>query len=116
MLLIITLVAFFSTATTPLENVRSLRGFFYRIQSPAWTRQLWETDQGKRLEQSYGEGDIPFKRPNNQATVGLRIGQNVNTLWNNSIQVCIAIFNSHPVARRPRVFGLPCLRQALKRE
>ena len=28
--------------------------------------------------------------------VGLRIGQNVNTLWNNPIQVCIAYFNTPP--------------------
>jgi len=26
----------------------------------------------------------------------LRIGQNVNTLWNNPIQVCIAYFNTPP--------------------
>jgi len=26
--------------------------------------------------------------------LSLRIGQNVNTLWNNSIQVCIAYFNT----------------------
>ncbi len=26
-------------------------------------------------------------------SIGLRIGQNVNTLWNNPIQVCIAYFN-----------------------
>ncbi len=30
--------------------------------------------------------------------LSLRIGQNVNTLWNNPIQVCIAYFN----------IGLPC--------
>ncbi len=29
-----------------------------------------------------------------EINVGLRIGQNVNTLWNNPIQVCIAYFNS----------------------
>ncbi len=27
--------------------------------------------------------------------LSLRIGQNVNTLWNNSIQVCIAYFNTN---------------------
>ena len=34
-------------------------------------------------------GSYSQKRPAG-AYVGLRIGQNVNTLWNNPIQVCIA--------------------------
>ncbi len=42
-----------------------------------------------------GRSDInAVRQVEGLAVVGLRIGQNVNTLWNNPIQVCIAYFNS----------------------